>query len=69
MEKITETFKDRLLSEQLELDTKIDKLSKFIGTDAFYNLSEIQRSLLTIQRGAMNTYSRCLQARLDNLGT
>lgn len=67
--KPVESFKDRLLSEKLELGTRLNKLYKFIGTDKFYTLPQIQRSLLIIQLSAMDTYLKCLNERLEYLGT
>lgn len=59
-----ETFKDRLLVEKKELDEKLLKLSTFIESPAIVNVESIQRSLLIIQKHAMETYSHCLDERI-----
>lgn len=58
------TFKDRLLEEKQQLDDRAGKLDAFINGDKFHTVSDIQKSLLSIQLAAMLTYSHCLGERL-----
>lgn len=61
------TFKDRLLTENQELDEKISKLSAFITGPNFATVDTIQQSLLRIQLSAMITYSLVLKERITYL--
>lgn len=60
-------FKERLVNEQVDLESKLDKLDAFIATDTFKQLSDVQQALLRIQATAMNTYNQCLKERLERL--
>lgn len=62
-------FKNRLNIERTELEGKLTKLNDFISSENFNNLVSIQKSLLTIQASAMNTYLDCLKERINNLVT
>ncbi len=56
-------FLDRLHEEQLDLKNKVYKLRNYINTQPYNELDEAQKSLLTIQLSAMETYSKCLYER------
>ncbi len=58
------TFIERLLNEETELNDKKSKLSIFIESEAFKNIDKEQQTLLKIQVQAMSTYSECLNQRL-----
>lgn len=58
------------LELQKELDELLDKKNKlenFIGSIPYHNLPPIQRSLLVIQKDAMETYATCLYERKESL--
>lgn len=58
-------YKQRVLWERKELDDKIDKLIKFMGTDKFWELPEIERTYLNRQHLAMVEYSKVLVKRIE----
>lgn len=58
------TFKDRLVDEKQQLDTKIVGLESFIASDNFQQIEAVQMSLLNTQLFAMKTYSQILTERL-----
>jgi hypothetical protein len=60
-------FIERIKEETNELSIKCNKLENFIHSDNFKNLSNTHQNLLLIQLDAMNTYWRCLTARLVDL--
>lgn len=60
-------FIQRLHQEHLELKEKTGKLSAFIFTEGFRQVSEMQQSLLSKQLSAMNEYLSCLHALLEDL--
>lgn len=60
-------FKVRLIQEDEDLTDKLYKLVKFIESDGFQSIDDVQAMLLEIQADAMQTYLRCLAARLDLL--
>jgi hypothetical protein len=62
-----DTFKERLLVEQMELQDKMNKLSSFVNSPKIDNVEPIQKSLLKVQLNAMSTYNECLIERLSNL--
>lgn len=56
---------ERVKAEQSELWSKLDKLDEFIDLNPlFKGLPIAERDLLRAQRGAMQTYSTILTARL-----
>ena len=61
---MTETFYDRLLTEKRDLDEKLDKLRAFLKTDACFDLTFDQRSLLVEQEAVMGKYSAILAERI-----
>lgn len=61
------TFKERLLEEQQQLNEKIEKLESFTLSDKFKEVDEVQMSLLNIQLIAMKTYSQILLERIVRL--
>lgn len=60
-------FKQRLEAEQKELQGKLQKLNGFIGSDAFKNIDEVQKTLLNVQARAMETYNQILLERIVRL--
>lgn len=60
-------LKKRLNKELVELLAKKGNLEAFIGTKKYHELSEVQRSLLIVQKDAMETYASCLYQRIHNL--
>lgn len=64
---MVETFKDRLITEKSELDTKIEKLNSFVDSPNYQGIGSDQQALLSIQLKAMETYSQCLLVRLARL--
>jgi hypothetical protein len=57
-------FITRLKEESNELISKTEKLARFINTESFNDIDEIQKGLLKIQYSAMMTYLNCLRERL-----
>jgi len=62
-----EPYARRVLSEQAALDEKIESLTRFVSTPTFHGLAGTDRSLLTLQKSVMTTYSLILGMRLDRL--
>ena len=63
------TFIDRLNTEKNELDEKISKLKKFLGSVkiSVVEISEYQHNLLKDQLFHMENYSGVLSARIKDL--
>jgi len=61
-------FKSRLIDEQKQLESKLNKLNDFNQSDALEKVDPDQKDLLFIQAGAMYTYNECLKARISRLG-
>jgi len=57
-------FVVRLLDEKSELDTKMDKLHRFIKSDEAESIDKVMLGLLRIQYEAMKTYSKVLYERI-----
>lgn len=55
---------ERVVTEKDELDTKIEKLSSFIGGDVFSSLSDEEQSRLQDQLTYMIGYSNVLGQRI-----
>jgi len=62
-----DTFKDRLIKEQVELEEKLNKLDNFIVSEKFNEIDDVQKALLQVQATAMNSYNQCLKERLERL--
>ena len=62
-----DTFKERLIDEQNQLEDKIQKLDSFISSPKFKEIEPIQKSLLDVQFFAMQTYSSILSERISHL--
>ncbi|MDR1938769.1 MAG: hypothetical protein LBQ73_09790 [Tannerellaceae bacterium] len=60
-------FKQRLKTERIELEEKLNKLNEFNLSERVNEVGADQKSLLLIQAGAMFTYLECLKARLERL--
>jgi len=61
------TFKERLEIEKSELIEKLDKLNDFNESQKSDEIDPVQKDLLIIQAGAMFTYLKCLEKRLERL--
>lgn len=61
-----EAYQQRVVDEQVELDTKVQSLVKFMATDAFQLVSSRQRQLLKAQYHAMSLYNDILLQRIEN---
>ncbi len=59
------TFLERLKEEELDLASKVVKLSEFMLTDAFEQLSEGNQYLLEKQLEAMSEYLDILGTRIE----
>lgn len=59
-----EDWKERLIKEQAELKERLAKLTDFINSEKFYELSENNRQLLKNQKIAMELYLNVLNMRL-----
>ena len=62
-----EPFYNRLIEEKTQLDERIAKLKTFLYPVITKSIQPMQVTLLMIQLKAMQTYSLCLQDRLDLL--
>ena len=62
-----ESFYDRLLIEQKELNTRMVGLDKFSTTEKFKELPKESRQDLLIQLNAMKNYSKILGVRIMKL--
>jgi hypothetical protein len=58
-------YQKRVIDEKDLLDEKLDKLNKFIESDAFDDLKDDDRKLLIKQEDAMSIYSDILEERID----
>ena len=61
---VPETFMTRLLAEETQLNERKAKLSSFIESGSFGNISQEQQGLLQEQLVAMTTYSEILNKRI-----
>ena len=57
-------FKERVLNELDELNTKITALNAFFGTEIFKGLQDEDKKLLTLQNEVMEKYAAILEKRL-----
>ena len=66
-----EAFKERLVEELSELNSKTNKLFVFInnGNDTFEKMESIDRQLLRQQYHCMVAYEHCLATRIERLFT
>mgnify|MGYP000574323465 FL=1 len=60
-------WKNRLIMERDELQSRLDRLSVFIVGFSFANLDQRTKSLLRIQQGLMQDYLAVLNMRLERL--
>lgn len=58
------SWQDRVITEKVELDEKIDKLVEFIGGPVFAETSPYEQNLLVRQKEVMQDYSRVLDQRI-----
>lgn len=61
-----ETY-DRVVEETKALREKYNKLDKFIHSDKFFKLEEIDRNDLAIQKDAMSIYLTVLGRRMERM--
>jgi len=59
-----EDYVKRVFEERRELDSKLLKLTEFVDTNKFKELSEINQKLLIEQESIMADYSKVLSERL-----
>lgn len=59
-----QAHQERVVAERTELDDKMDKLSKFLDTNTYYNLAEGEKGRLVEQLGIMNQYRDVLDRRI-----
>lgn len=64
--KVADTFQDRLVIEEHELNEKINKLNYFMQGATFASLNETQRALMTEQYRAMIKYQDVLKKRIQD---
>lgn len=60
-------FKTRLYEELEQLEERLDRLNKFLGSEDFNEIEEVQQELLKVQANAMLTYIQCLLSRIEKL--
>lgn len=60
-------WKNRLIMERDELQSRLDRLSVFMVGFSFAKLDQRTKSLLRIQRGLMQDYLAVLNMRLERL--
>ncbi|CAI9896039.1 crAss001_48 related protein [Pseudomonas aeruginosa] len=54
----------RIVGEKVQLDDKVDKLSRFLGGEFFRSLESGEQERLTAQLGAMREYQQILAERI-----
>lgn len=59
-----EEYVQRLIAEEKELREKIDKLYKFIHSEKFEDVDDVEQSLMSDQLEIMMRYRRFLVARI-----
>lgn len=59
-----QAHQERVVAERADLDDKMDKLSKFLDTNTYYNLPEGEKGRLVEQLGIMNQYRDVLDRRI-----
>lgn len=59
-------WKNRLIMERDELQSRLDRLSVFMVGFSFAKLDQRTKSLLRIQRGLMQDYLEVLEMRLEH---
>lgn len=59
-----QAHQERVITEKMDLDEKITKLSSFMGGTIFASLDDAERSRLSIQLQHMNGYSEILGQRI-----
>jgi hypothetical protein len=62
-------FQERVVTEKSDLDEKINKLNKFIGTPVCDDLEAEERLRLLRQLETMHTYSNLLNERINSFWT
>ena len=62
-----EDLKKRLLVEQEQLNERVDGLQKFLRSEGFKKLEQLQQELLTEQLVFMIQYKRVLNTRIQSI--
>jgi hypothetical protein len=57
-------YQQRVITEQIELSEKIEKLNSFICTEMFCGLDPAEQARLQLQRLMMKGYSEVLRDRI-----
>ena len=55
----------RVVTEQKELDEKLNKLIEFMHTDVYAGLPSVEQGLLMVQQHDMANYSQTLIRRIE----
>lgn len=58
-------YQQRVIEEKKELDIKITNLSKFLHTDTYESLTQLNKDLLDDQLNVMLQYSGILSQRIE----
>ena len=58
-------YQNRVIEEKRDLDSKLERLNKFMLGEEFKTLPDAEISDLTGQRGAMQEYSDILASRIS----
>jgi len=61
-----ESFQERVVIEKNELDSRLEKLIKFIGSDKFDGVPGLEQNRLRRQQLIMELYSEVLVERINN---
>ncbi len=64
---MSETFIDRLMNEEKELDIRLGKLRDFVTSPNFKEINPLQQNLVSAQFTAMGTYLQILRMRINTL--
>lgn len=62
-------WQQRVIDEERELAARLDKLTRFIETEAFNNLPSVEREDLVTQQKHMGYYQQVLRSRIARFNT
>lgn len=62
---IKSDYKERIANEFSDLNSRLDKLESFIGSDKFKTIDKKNRAMLKLQRFVMAIYGDILEMRLE----
>ncbi len=60
-----EPYQQRVATEKIDLDGKIERLQAFLKSKTFFNVSDAERNRLTRQLDLMKDYSKVLGERIE----